>query len=73
MGCFNTVVFATPCCALEIKEQSKSGDCSLQTFYSDKVKVSDLNGLSKYIYCTCGRKYKLKHKKYVKVKLILED
>lgn len=73
MGCFNSVMFTTPCCSVEVEEQTKSGSCELRVSKPDKVKVNDVSGLSTHIYCTCGLRYRLKHKKHISIGLILEE
>lgn len=70
MGCYDEVCFVTPCCNEPVLEQSKSGDCALAIYNSSSVPLDVVSGLDSHIYCpSCNKKYKIKKKKKVELKL----
>jgi ribosomal protein L31 len=59
MGMYDTVYFTCPNCGKTFEEQSKCGDCVLNSFQSHSVPVDIANSFDgKTIYCEhCGTKF----------------
>lgn len=60
MGLYNEVSYRCPDCGTEIIDQTKSGSCTLSTFYSNSVPPEELEGLEKEVYCgNCHAKWEV--------------
>lgn len=63
MGMFDSVMFTCPKCRKLIEEQSKAGECRLNTFSENEVPlVIALDIINSIVYCQeCKESYKIKY------------